>query len=203
MTMRLGIFGGSFDPVHFGHLILAETCREDVRLDQLWFVPAASPPHKQQGWLSPAAERVEMLKLAIGGHSGFAVSTMEIDRGGISYTVETLTAIHEQHPNAELFFLMGSDSLRDLPTWREPDKICQLAVPLIVHRRGAPQPELEGLREFVDAERLQLIRDCQVESPIIELSSTEVRRRICLRQSIRFRTPRAVEQYISTQQLYS
>src|SRR5690349_9388812 len=109
--MRLGLLGGSFDPVHYGHLILAECCREQCHLDAVWFVPAAIPPHKQNHTLSAAADRIEMLKLAIGGHEAFSVYTGEIDRGGVSYTVDTLQQLHDEQPDRELFFLMGADSL--------------------------------------------------------------------------------------------
>src|SRR5687767_12213264 len=97
-VMRLGLFGGSFDPVHFGHLILAEFCRETARLDQIWFIPAAKPPHKKGRLLSPDADRLAMLNLATAGHDVFVVSPLELDRGGVSYTVQTLQTIHEQHP---------------------------------------------------------------------------------------------------------
>ena len=100
--MRLGLFGGSFDPVHLGHLLLAESAREQARLDELWFIPAAQQPLKQQRALTAGALRVQMLELAIGGHPAFRVSTIELDRGGVSYTVDTLAAIHAQRPDAEL-----------------------------------------------------------------------------------------------------
>ena len=112
--MRIGIFGGSFNPIHFGHLLLAETCREQCRLDEVWFVPAARPPHKQDLPLAPDADRVAMLQLAVGGHKPFRVSEIELQREGVSYTVDTLREIAEQQPDAELFFLMGADSLAEL-----------------------------------------------------------------------------------------
>ncbi len=115
--MRLGILGGTFDPVHYGHLLLAEQTREQCGLDRIWFLPAAVPPHKRSAPLTPGARRIEMLRLAIAGHEAFEVSTLEIDRGGVSYTLDTLSAVRQQQPEAELFFLMGADSLRDLPTW--------------------------------------------------------------------------------------
>src|SRR6185295_4732710 len=93
---RLGIFGGSFDPVHYGHLLLAECCREQCRLDEVWFVPAAVPPHKQGRELTPAEQRIEMLQLAIGGHTAFKVSRLEIDRGGVSFTVDTLAELRRE-----------------------------------------------------------------------------------------------------------
>src|SRR5262245_39558001 len=136
--MRLGIYGGSFDPVHYGHLLLAESAREQSRLDQVWFLPAATPPHKQQRELVSPRQRVEMLELAILGQSPFLVSTLEIDRGGVSYTVDTLAAIHAQRPGDDIFLLIGADALADLPNWREPGRICSLATPAAVCRPDSP-----------------------------------------------------------------
>lgn len=201
--MRLGIFGGAFDPVHYGHLLLAETCREQCRLDQVWFMPAAIPPHKQTHQLAAAKLRVEMLKLAIAGYEPFRVSEWEIERGGVSYTVDTLTALRATYPAAELFFLMGADSLRDLPTWRSPEKICDLATPIVVRRQGVPEPDFSSLASVVSTERIAAFRESQVEMPVLELSSTDIRQRIRTGNSIRFRTPRAVEKLIETERLYT
>jgi nicotinate-nucleotide adenylyltransferase len=200
--MRLGVFGGSFDPVHYGHLLLAETCREQAKLDQVWFTPAAVPPHKQSREMTAAKIRVEMLQLAVGGTEYFRVSTLEIDRGGVSYTVDTLTEMKHQLVDAELFLLMGADSLNDFPTWRDPQSVCELAVPLVVRRAGSPPPDLNVLAKIVDAQRLEQIRNHQVEMPVIDLSSTDIRNRIREGRSIRFRTPRAVEKYIQTHNIY-
>jgi len=199
---KLGILGGSFDPIHYGHLLLAETCREQCRLDRVLIVPAAVPPHKQLQAMTSARDRIEMVNLAIGGHEHFAVSTIEIDRGGVSYTVDTLAALAEQQPGCSLFFLMGADSLKDLPTWREPQRLCELAVPLVVRRAGSPEPDFSAIRHLLTTKRLEEIREQQVEMPIIELSSTDIRQRVARGQSIRFRTPRAVEKFIETHGLY-
>lgn len=201
--MHLGIFGGSFDPVHYGHLLLAECCREQVPLDEVHFMPAGVPPHKRGRELSAARHRVEMLRLAIGGHEAFAVSTLEIDRGGVTYTYETLQTLHAQRPGDELFFLMGADSLHDLPSWREPERICELATPVVVNRPGSPSVDLEPLRAIASAERLQAMQQCVVEMPQIELSSTDIRQRSAAGQSIRYRTPMAVAKYIEGQGLYA
>ena len=200
--MRVGVFGGTFDPVHYGHLLLAETCREQCRLDRVLFLPASIPPHKQTWRLTPAERRVEMLRLAIGGHEAFLVSELEIQRGGVTYTVDTLTALQEQQPQDELFFLMGADSLHDLPTWREAARICSLAVPVVVRRRGTPEPDFGVLADLVSADRLQLIRRHQVQMPLVEFSSTAIRQAVAAGRSIRYQTPRAVEKYIETQGLY-
>src|SRR5690242_13897575 len=123
LGMRLGIFGGSFDPVHYGHLLLAECCRETLRLDEVWLIPAAVPPHKQLRELADGKHRLQMLELALGGHEQIRASAVELERGGISYTVDTLAAVRDRSPAAELFLLMGADSLHDLPNWREPARI--------------------------------------------------------------------------------
>ena len=200
--MRLGLYGGSFDPVHYGHLLLAECCRETLRLDEVWLIPAAVPPHKQSRELAPAKHRLEMLELALAGHEQIRSSRLEIDRGGVSYTVETLAAVKELHPEATLFFLMGADSLHDLPTWREPARICELAIPAVVRRGGAAEPDFGILSRFVSRDRLGEIRAAQVQMPLIELSSTDLRERAAAGKSLRFRTPRAVEKYIETHKLY-
>lgn len=127
---------------------------------------------------------------------------MELERGGLSYTVETLEACQRQYPSSELFFLMGADSLAEFPTWREPSRICELAVPVVVRRAGAVEPDWRHLIPFTSAERLGQIQQAQVTMPVIELSSTDIRERVATGRSIRFRTPRAVEKYIETQRLY-
>lgn len=137
--MRLGIYGGTFDPIHYGHLLLAECCREQCQLDQVWFMPAEVPPHKQAQPLTAGRQRVEMLQLAIGGHEAFAVSRLELERGGVSFTVDTLAQLHQEDPTRELFLLLGADSLLDLPNWREPERICSLATLVVVGRPGRPR----------------------------------------------------------------
>ena len=200
--MRLGLFGGTFDPVHYGHLLLAEYCREQCRLDQVWFVPAAEPPHKQRPDLTPAGQRVEMLQLAIGGNQAFSVCTREIERGGVSYTVETLSELATEDATRQLFFLLGGDSLADLPHWREPARICELAMLVAVARPGSTLPDYDSLAGLVSTQRLEEIRSHQVEMPQIGISSREMRGRVAAGLSIRYQTPRAVEKYIETAGLY-
>jgi len=187
--MRLGIFGGTFDPVHNGHLLLAECCREQARLDEVWFVPAAIAPHKSDRPPTPAAARVEMLELAIGGNEQFRLCLMEVQREGVTFTVDTLREIRAQQPEGELFFLMGADSLVDLPTWRDPQGICQLATPLVVRRPGSVEPDFDCLKEIVSPQQIAAFRESTVEMPMIGLSSTEIRSLVARGQSIRYRTP--------------
>ena len=201
--MRLGIYGGTFDPVHYGHLLLAESCRERCCLDQVWFIPAAIAPHKQSRQPTEAAKRIEMLKLATGGHASFRVDEREIHRGGLSYTVDTLAEMHAEDPARQLFFLMGADSLADLRTWKDPQRICELAIPLVVARSGSPAPDVNAIADLVTGERLAEIRNCQVEMPLIDLHSSHIRERVALGESIRYRVPRAVEEYIRTNAIYA
>ena len=200
--MRLGLFGGSFDPVHYGHLLLAECCRERCRLEQVWFLPAAVPPHKQDRTLTSPEARIEMLELAVAGHPAFAVNRDEVDRGGVSYTVDTLRHFRGQDPEGELLLLMGSDMLYDLPQWREAEQICRLAIPVVASRPGAGAPDFACLAELASPERIELFAQHQVEMPQIDLSSRAIRRRVGAGLSIRYQTPRAVEQYIQTHGLY-
>jgi nicotinate-nucleotide adenylyltransferase len=199
--VNIGIFGGSFDPVHNGHLLLAECCREQCRLDAVWFLPAAVPPHKQNHELTPAAQRIEMLELATAGNPAFSVCRYETNRGGVNYTVDTLTHFHDEDPGRELFFLVGADMLLDLPRWRDAARVCELAVPVAVCRPGC-QIDFDCLRSVASPERIELIRRHQVEMPEIGTSGTELRRRVQSGQSIRYRVPRAVEMYIETHGLY-
>lgn len=200
--MHLGIFGGTFDPVHYGHLLLAEYCREQCKLDQLWFVPAAVPPHKQDRKLSTDEQRVEMLRLALGGHEQMVVSTLELERGGVSYTVDTLETVSADRPDTQVYLLMGADSLTDLTTWRDPQRIFELARLVVVCRPDAPSPDPGLLRPVVAAKQLDAIDFSVVQMPLIQLSSTEIRRRVGAGESIRYQTPRAVEKYIETNHMY-
>jgi nicotinate-nucleotide adenylyltransferase len=199
--MRLGIFGGTFDPVHVGHLLVAEQCLEQCRLDEVWFIPAGIPPHKLSQTIAPGKARAEMLELAVVGHERFRVDRRELDRADPCYTVETLASLLSEDPSRELYFLLGSDSLIDFPTWREPKRIAELAHLAVSNRGGAPLPDLEPLRPLLGdlvESRVQF-----VTIPGIDISSSDIRRRIRDGKSIRYMTPRAVECYIATHNLYS
>lgn len=200
--MRIGIFGGSFDPVHHGHLILAENCRENANLDQVWFVPCALQPHKKEGAFGSDRQRVEMIELALAGYERFQLCRVEIERGGVSFTVDTLRSIRESNPEDELFLMMGDDSLESFPSWKEPDQICKLASPLVVNRPGSGDVDLSVLKQFVSEERFDSFKQLAMSSPMIEISSTDMRDRVANEKSIRFLTPRSVEKYIETQKLY-
>ena len=159
--MRLGIFGGTFDPIHHGHLLLAEYCREACRLDQISFVPAALAPHKQQVQTTDSSDRVAMLGLAIAGNASFVVSEMEIDRGGVSYTVETLRAVAAEQPEAELFFLMGG---RFLARSAQLARACRSLLASNPARRPPPRPNGARFRLFKIARHCRSSRTFQTTS---------------------------------------
>ena len=198
--MRLGLFGGTFDPIHLGHLILAEACRESLGLDRILFVVAGRPPHKPMGRTS-VADRLEMVRIATAGHSGFEVSEVESAPDGPRYSFETLEAIGAERPGDELFFLIGADSLADLPGWRRPDRVAELATIVVVNRENLPPPPEIGERlppELADLPaRLR-----HVSIPTIGISSTDLRRRVAEGRSIRYQVSRGVEAYIAERGLY-
>ena len=198
--MRLGIYGGTFDPIHFGHLVLAEQCREQCGLDEVWFVPAALPPHKLTNTITSATARCEMLELAIAGHPAFRVSRIELDRQGPSFTVTTLEHLKSADEARELILLIGADSLRDLPYWREPARILELATVAAVNRGDRPLPDTTELRQSVGPTVDDRI--VRVSMPGIDISSTDIRARVREHRSVRYLVPRAVEMYLNHHQLY-
>ncbi len=195
--MRLGLFGGTFDPIHLGHLILAEACREACALDRVWFVVTAAPPHKR-GERTAVADRLEMARIATAGHSAFEVSEIEADaEAGPHYSYRTLERLADERPQDELFFLIGADSLADLPGWRRPERIAELATIVVVNRDCDPELVELAAPAGLDPTRFQVVR-----IPSIGISSTELRERIAGKRSIRFRVPRGVEAYIQERGLY-
>ena len=204
--MRIGVFGGSFDPVHIGHLLAAECCREQAGLDRVLFVPAAIQPHKQDRQLASGQHRMEMLALATGGNDAFAVSDDELERGGVSYTVDTLQRLKARHPDDDLLLILGPDAFLGLPTWREPQRIIDLAEILAVERESLD--DLSGaatrgpLESLLGRERLDRVIRKRVRLPAIGIRASDLRAAVAAGQSIRYRTPRAVECSIATHGLY-
>ena len=197
--MRLGIYGGTFDPIHYGHLLLAERCREELQLDEVWFIPAGTPPHKQGRVTTPARARADMVEFAVSGFPEFKVSRIEMERGGPSYTVQTLEQLHIADPSRELFLLMGADSLAELATWKDPARILELSQVVAVNRAGEV-PNLLSVHALLE----QTDRSVQiVDMPAMGVSASEIRTRVAHGQSIRFLTPRPVEMYIRQHKLYA
>jgi nicotinate-nucleotide adenylyltransferase len=200
--MKIGIFGGTFDPVHLGHLILAEQCRAQAHLDQVWFLPAAHPPHKPGPGLTRFEQRCEMLELATAGHPAFRLERLEKDLPPPSYTSETLRELCRRHPEDQFDLLMGSDGLPDLPGWHEPRQVIERAGLIVVPRPGVMLWTADRLATALGL-NLSQVRLRFVACPLIEISSRELRRSIADGMSIRYMVPRAVEEYIRDRKLYN
>ncbi|MBI2495297.1 MAG: nicotinate (nicotinamide) nucleotide adenylyltransferase [Candidatus Omnitrophica bacterium] len=203
--MRLGIFGGTFNPIHLGHLLLAETARETLRLDRVVFVPTRQPPHKRAKDLLPGDARMKLIALAIKDHPAFVASDIELQRPGPSYSIETVKILKGQLPQAKLFLIVGEDMLAvRWVAWEELKRLCTI----VVARRPAPPPVyspkanqrgVEGHRPFGPKTGGGVKR---LPMPLVEISSSDVRARLLAGRSIRYLVPTAVERYIQQHQLY-
>jgi nicotinate-nucleotide adenylyltransferase len=196
--MALGVLGGTFDPPHLGHLILAEMAYESLGLARVLFLPAADPPRKSHNPITDVRHRLAMLKAAIADNPHFAISDVDMTRPGPQYTVDTLAILHRQFPDADLYFLMGGDSLRDFMLWRDPAGIVAQARLAVMRRPGATidLSELEASLPGI-ADRVVF-----VDAPVIGIAATALRERVRLGQSIRYQVPEAVERYIAAHGLY-
>jgi len=203
---KLGLFGGTFDPVHLGHLILADAAREWAGLDRVLFLPSASPPHKTGGGKGPRADfrhRLRMVELAIAGHPAFQASDCEGLRPGPSYTIELLREIRrETGEAADLFFLIGADWAASLGTWKEIEGIFALCRFLVVPRPGFPREGLSRLAAGRGADRARPLEEGWVPAPEVGISSTDIRKRLASGRSVRYLLPPGVEGYIRGNALY-
>jgi nicotinate-nucleotide adenylyltransferase len=196
--VNIGVLGGTFDPVHIGHLVVAEEARMKLGLSEVLFVPAGQPWLKQDRDITPAIHRVEMVRRAIADNPYFKLSTLEVDRSGPSYTVDTLTLLQDQlGSEASLFFVLGRDTLAELPLWKEPRKVIQLCRLVVPPRLGS-----RDLRHLEEAIPRLLERVIQLDMPVIGVSSSEIRQRIARGLSIRYLLPPGVEDYIKCRGLY-
>ncbi|RPI61841.1 MAG: nicotinate (nicotinamide) nucleotide adenylyltransferase [Planctomycetaceae bacterium] len=204
MTQELLLFGGTFDPVHNGHLIIARAVAELRGFDRVLLIPTAQPPHKN-GTQAPAGQRLEMLRLAVAGESLFDVCDVEIARGGASYTLHTLQELQRQYPAAGLHWIIGADMLEDLPLWHKVEEVLDIAQMVVAVR--PPWNErvdqiLQSLSGRLSREHLEALSRSVVNTPLIDISSNGIRRRLGDGKSVRFMVPDAVEQYIRSNGLY-
>lgn len=195
--MKVGVLGGTFDPLHFGHLRAAEVARDSLGLDRVLFVPAANPPHKREDAVTDASHRVRMLDEALAGEEHFLVSRIELNRGGASYTIDTLGELRAKEPEAEYWFITGSDAFAEIRTWRSWKKLLTTYAFAVLERPGCNLRDVldvvpEGLRERVSF----------LESAMLEVSSTEIRHTVREGKSIRFLVPDSVEAYVRRNRLY-
>lgn len=198
--MKIGLMGGTFDPIHLGHLIAAEEARWRLKLGQVLFIPAGQPWLKAVQPLSSAENRQEMVRLAIADYPEFKLSTAELERPSPSYTVETLALLREElGPKAELFFILGWDSLQALPLWKNPGRLIDDCKLVAVPRTDCPPPDKDSLEAEIPGLANSIIH---LAMPLIGISSTDIRRRVAEGQSIKYLVPQAVERYILEHRLY-
>lgn len=199
---RIGLLGGTFDPVHTGHLILAQAALEEAKLDSVWLIPAAQPPHKVGHAITAFAHRAAMVDRAVQGNDRLAVCRIEAERAGPSYTIDTVRTLRARHPDVEWVFLIGGDTLSELSTWRDIEALLSLCEFRVMLRPGAqdiadlrarihlPEPWPDRLLEGV------------FNAPLVEIAASDVRLRVAQGRSIRYRVPDSVAEYIRDHQLY-
>lgn len=187
---RIGILGGSFNPPHLGHLMMAEQVCQQLELDEVWFMPTAKPPHAPGKQTIASMHRVEMVKRAIADNPQFKLQAYEVNRGGKNYSIDTMRYFVETYPQVTFYFIVGEDSVNDLPTWKDFETLLNL-----VQFVGIKRPGYQ-----LSHHALPVI---WVDSPLIEISSTDIRLRVCLDQSIRYQVPNSVAEYIYQENLYS
>ena len=198
--MRIGILGGTFDPVHVGHIFIAEEARIRLELEKVLFVPAGSPWLKVSHCITPAQERVEMVRLAIAKHERFELCTVEVDRSGPSYTAETLEVLRGKFPDDEFYLIFGRDSFTELPLWKDPERIVAMAKLVVVPRIGTNLPELSEVAAKVSG--LSEERVITLDSPMIGISSSGIRERVSKGLPIDYLVPGEVDKYIVAHGLY-
>ena len=198
MSRRIGIFGGTFDPVHCGHMIVARLAMEQYGLDEIRLMTGGMPPHKKSSGITPARMRHEMVQAAVEGEQGFIADDFEVDKETYSYTAETLTQLNKIYPDDEIYFIIGEDSLNDILKWYRPDIIVQNCILLIFPRKGK-----ESLEKLIAEKKAVLGGDMRsIDAPLIGVSSTAVRKRVAEGKPIRFFVPDSVVRYIEDNGLY-
>jgi len=197
--VNIGVLGGTFDPIHIGHLVIAEEARIKLGFREVLFVPAGQPWRKLDRNITPAVHRVEMVRCAIADNPHFKLCTLEVERPGPSYTVDTLKMLRKQlGSKASLFFILGRDTLAELPLWKEPKKVVQLCRLVVPPRLGS-----KDLKHLETAIPGLLDKVIQLDMPVIGISSAEIRQRIAQGLTIRYLVPAEVEKYITEQKVYS
>ena len=196
--MRRGILGGTFDPVHLGHLIVAEQVRAQLALDRVDFVPVGVPWMKREEAILPGEHRVAMVELAVSRNADFGMLALEVDRPGDTFTVDTLEELHEQVDD-DLFFIMGMDALQSFARWKDPARILELATLVVVRRPRFPRVGLDEIEALALGAPERIV---EVGAPLIDISSTDIRQRVADGRSIRYLVPEPVRDYIESNGLY-
>lgn len=200
LKRKIGIMGGTFDPIHTGHLVTAEAVRIEYGLEKVLFIPAANPPHKQKSKVTPAMHRYIMTVMATYSNAHFYVSPIELERPGLSYTIDTLQKLIEQYGDkTEFYFITGADAVADLPTWYKIDQLLELVYFIAATRPGCICSLDDVIKKFGVKGRKKIQR---LATPELEISSTDIRERVRQGRSIKYIVPESVENYISKEGLY-
>jgi nicotinate-nucleotide adenylyltransferase len=201
---KIGVLGGSFNPVHLGHLLLAETAREALELEKVLLIPAKLPPHKSASALAGGRDRLEMVRLAAAENPALEASDIELRRAGVSYTVDTVQALREQYgADAEIYFLIGLDTVSELPSWHEVRRLAGLCKFVPLSRPRGPRPRSAALQRAIGRDEARAILGRAIAMPLLEISSSDIRRRIAAGRSIRYLVPDSVIAYIRRRRLYA
>lgn len=200
--MRIGILGGTFNPVHIGHLVLAQDALEEYELDRVLFVPSATPPHKDSGEVAMAEHRLAMLEACLEGDPRFEVSVVELERGGVSYSIDTVRQLKKQNPGAELFFIIGSDSVYELHTWRDIYGLLALCPFIVMGRPDFLKKDITEETTGLKAPWPQRLRESLTTTHLVDISSSDIRMRVAEGLRIRYLVTEEVDMYICEHRLY-
>lgn len=198
--MKVGLMGGTFNPIHLGHLLISEYIRDNFPLDKIIFIPSGNPPHKNWGELIATKHRYNMSLLATGSNQYFDVSSLEINRQGKSYTVDTINEFKSTYPNDEFYFIIGGDTLYELTKWHDYNKLFSITNFIVIDRPGFENIEI--LDKIEDLNRVYGASIFYIKGPLIDISSTQIRQNLKHNKSIKYLVPKEVEDYISFHKLY-
>lgn len=197
---KVGIMGGTFNPIHNGHLLIAENAYDQLQLDEVRFIPTGKSPHKQHQTITDGVHRMRMVELAIADHAGFVADDRELRAESLSYSYVTLEQLHQEQPQWELFFIMGGDSLRDFKTWRSPERICACASLAVAVRDACDVKQLQLYAE--ELKQLYQAKVYLLQTPNLSVNSSEIRARVAAGQTIRYQVPEPVRMYVQEHGLY-
>ena len=200
--MKIGVLGGSFNPIHSGHIMMGLAAKERLSLEVVILVPAKHPPHKKEKELAKAEDRLRMTELAAEKYQGFVVSDVELKRKETSYTINTIKQLQREFPQAEMYFIIGADTIVELPSWKDIDELTELCRFVAISREGSSKKDFDCLADIFSKEKIEKLKKLFLEVQPIAVSATEIREKVARGESITGLVPREVEDYIIEKGLY-